>query len=339
MPRTSFTAIYENAQKNENRPKTEGGIYLNLTPDAKTGTRLAVVRLVGLPYDYYEHAARVRNTDPKIIDPKTKKMATSVPREFPDQKFYTDQNKKQFGRICYKPFTDKYGECPWCKMGYEGSMRYAMNVIERGIKKPEGGIKPGDSFEPDRVKILQKGALVFGPISKKAQNNDQMNKEGRSKTKKWVIPGGEDAPDFTIRATTSAKVQWGNTEFFVDAESENSPITPEEIELLKAVRVVSQEEIDAIHKSSPDMKQFPDWFFYGFNLEKMYAPTLKQGDDSDDTSAEDMDIENPFSGQIPSVENASVQDSDAASGDKDNDATSDDKDDDEETSDDFDPNW
>ena len=289
MPFTSFSSLTAEFEKKSNSNYSEKqDNYVNLKVDPTNKDRMVAVRPVGHLFSYLQHSPRKRNNNPKIVD-KNGKMLESIEVPFPDEKYYSDNNKKQFNRICYKPYTDKYGECPWCKLGFDLGPRYAMVVIERGRKG-----------EPDKVKILEKGKMLFKHFIDKAENNRKLNEEGLSKIKRWTVPGGVDAPDFIVSAKFNNST-YGKSDYSVEAEPQASPITEEEVELLKAVRKITPEDLEKAKKAVPGFEDYPDWFFYGFDLEKRYAPTLIQ-ETVEDTSAEDMDLDNPFETQIPDVE-------------------------------------
>lgn len=257
-------------------------LYVNLKVDATTTTREARVRFIGLPIEFREAQRKVR-------DPENPKA--TIEKDFPDA-----QLNKKFTRICY----DDPSECPWTKMGYVSNKQFAYNVIDKTDKKNT------------KVRILKKGTSVFGEIGKIENFNMLENKQtledhvegDEEETLLWEVAGGTVAQDAIITVNFDAFAKGVKYSYSVRFTGKATEITDAEIEMLRAVHEPTADELKTIRKSSPDLKDVPDWFFYGYDLDNWFKPEVPRtevkptpeeelevdvsdDDDEDDTVATD----------------------------------------------------
>jgi hypothetical protein len=198
------------------------------------------MRIIGIPIEYY-----VVNNIKKDPDAKEGKK---VP--FPD----ADVNP-MVTRVC----DDDPAKCIWTQMGYSRQKKYAVNVIDR---------------ETSEVKILAKGPAIFNPIAEKESNNKAENIENGDDSL-WEMAGGADAADMKIKVIADSGA-FGGVKYQVNFTNRTSPITEDEIEVLRSIHEPTAEEIEAIRDSNDmlqDTEKYPDWMFYGFDLDKYFAPT------------------------------------------------------------------
>lgn len=247
--------------------------FVNLKVDKNTGETSVQGRIIGYPLEYYEAQPRMRDEN----DPKVTKQ---VP--FPDAHL-----NKSFTRIC----EDDLENDPWMKMGYIKTRRFAVNMIIRQFD--EDGVV--DEEAPVTVKILNKGSSIFGEFYKLEEKNREYNEKNAaliSKGKKkaqWMEIGGEIAPDVVITAKANSKAL-GGVEYEVFFDPDPLPLDEKEIEALRAVGCPTDEELEEIRASNPELEDCPDWYFYGYDLEKIFKPTPPKTED-ESTPASELDMD------------------------------------------------
>jgi hypothetical protein len=221
------------------------------------------LRLIGLPIEFWEASAKKRSPD----DPKK-----FIPFDFPDK----DVNKS-YARICDDDPENDY----WTQNGYAKTKKYAINCIDR---------------DDGKIKILAKGKSIFREFYKAENSNKEDNIEMKESGDPllWEMIGGEEAPDVKILAVPNDE-RWGGAEYEVHINPRVNKITSEEIEKLRAIGAPTDAELKDIRKQNPDLAECPDWFFYGYDLEKIFKPTPPKISSAarpaeDDTLPEEMDI-------------------------------------------------
>jgi hypothetical protein len=227
--------------------------FVNLKPDPATGETVKMLRVIGSPLRFRQF------TDKKRVPNGEKGATVKVP--FPDAHL-----NNSYTRIGTEN-DPAYGDCPWTKLGYIGSWRYAVNVLERQ--------KDGTSV----VKILEKGGMVFNKLMEYETTNSETNIENPDDEPLCVMLGGAVAHDVRLKAKTNTSV-FGDVEYVVSINPKPSVITDEEIELLKAAGMPSDEEIakeraayELDRQSYPQLPEWQDWYTYGYNIGNIFKPT------------------------------------------------------------------
>jgi hypothetical protein len=260
--RMSGSQILDDMSKGSRTPLKD--ILVDLKVSSSNPEVVKTIRPIGDSIQFREAQPKKRSES----DPKN-----PVKVEFPDKEL-----NNAFTRIC----EDDLENDPWIKMGYMSSKRYAINVIERGDPKK------GTS---DVVKILSKGKGVFEEFFKKEKFNKALNAEGKKGVPhQFERIGAEIARDWVITATY-APDKLGNVNYDIDCLPYDSPVTEEEIELLRAAGQPTAEQLEAIRSENPDLADRADLEFYGYNLEERFAPTPPRSPKSQETSAEDMEMD------------------------------------------------
>lgn len=243
----------------ENQPKTRGGKaeFVNLKPDPQTGETVRNLRLIGFPIKFRQFTNRQPDWERRQRGDKG--ATKQVP--FPDAHL-----SNSFTRIG----TDNdpaYGECPWEKMGYIGSERFAVNVLERQ--------KDGTSV----VKILEKGKMIFGKFMEYEASNREINLENPDEEPLCVMLGGPVAHDIKIKAKSNPNAL-GGVDYVVSINPRPSMVTEEEIELLRSVGVPKPEDLEAERKAfdlnkknDPQLPEWNEWYFYGYNISNIFKHT------------------------------------------------------------------
>lgn len=249
------------AQKTGGFAKAE---FVNLKPDAAKGETVRYLRIIGFPIRFRQFTDKKRKEGEKNVTYK-------VP--FPD----ADLNSN-FTRIGTEN-DPAYGECPWTKLGYVGSWRFAVNVLER----------QGDGTSV--VKILEKGGMIFNEFMKYETNNRETNTENPDDDPQCVMLGGAVAHDVKIKAKVNAQAL-GGVEYVVSVSPKVSKLTDEEIELLRAVGAPKDEEIaqekalfELDRKDDPQLPEWEDWYLFGYNISNIFKPTPIKTHSSGDSSA------------------------------------------------------
>lgn len=252
-------------------------MMVQLKPDAATGQDVKSMRLVGFPLQYREHSPNKRGAE--------KGEWVKVP-------FVDADLNKSFSRICTEN-DPAFGECPWCKLGYRTSTKYAINVLER---QPDGTSK---------VKVLDKGSTVFTPFADFENNSKELNAENGD-SDLCTLLGGEIAHDVRVKVknVTGGAV---NVEYSVMVNPKVTKVTAQEIEMLRAAGEPSAEEKEAIYVADPEMRDMPEWFIFGHNIAHMKRPqairtTTPATPKAEMTfSADDNDDETPASVAAPAA--------------------------------------
>jgi len=242
----------KNAQAQNSGGNFAKAEFVNLKPDAATGETVRHLRIIGCPIRFRQFTDKKRKEGEKGV-------TVRVP--FPDAALNTN-----FTRIGTEN-DPAYGECPWTKMGYIGSWRYAVNVLERQ--------KDGSNV----VKILEKGGSIFNKFMEMETNNRELNAENPDDEPLCVMLGGAIAHDVKIKAKANPQAL-GGVEYVVAVNPRKSQITDEEIELLRAIGTPTDEEIAAEkalyeqdRKEDPQLPEWEDWYLYGYKLGQIFKPT------------------------------------------------------------------
>lgn len=238
------------------------GQYLDLKLKDKESTLLKRVRIIGYPIAFYQCTDQQWDKTPGAA----KGDKVKVP--FPDAEL-----NKSYTRIMREETVVKDGKRlvtfendPWFKMGYIPQLRYAVNCIDR---------------DTNEVCILTKGKMLFEQFAKQENQNIEANNEIIKEAKdegvevnkndlKWVISGGEFAPDFKIKVSPSKQFQV-SYEIFPSPKAKS--LSDEDIEKLRDIGAPTAEEIKNIREEDTSLKGMPDWFLYGYPLDKIFKPT------------------------------------------------------------------
>jgi len=237
--------------------------WVDLKVDKNTPTKQVTVRLIGFPFGYREHTGYVQK-----LNPSTKKNEW-VETGFHDDDMY---EKKKFSRICTENHPN-HGACPWCGAGYRVTQKFAQNVLLRTPYKDENG-KVQFSSE---VAILQKGKMLFvDGILKKEEENELQNEnsglDADDPDAACTFLGGEVAHNIIIKAEFNPK-QPNNPDYTISVVNKKDIITQDDIDMLAAVGKPTSEELAQIFADDPDLREYPEWFNYGYQFQKIYKPT------------------------------------------------------------------
>jgi hypothetical protein len=227
-----------------NGPKTQ---YVDLKVDPANQRVSRRLRFIGLPISYWEYRAEKKQNP---ADPKSK----WVPAPFIDESLY---ERKRFTRIGWRDAAEvaKRGVCPWEQMGYRPGKKYAIVVIERG-----------ENGEPDTVKVLNKGKQLFVDVL--TQWEQDQDDDGEDIT----TYSGEVTYDFNLKVRFDPS-QPNQPAYTLKAVGEPKPLSEDEIELLKAAYAPTAEELEAIYAEDPELREYPEWYVYGANLNRLFGPT------------------------------------------------------------------
>ena len=236
-------------QQNGSFAKAE---FVNLKPDVATGETVRHLRIIGFPIRFRQFTDKKRKEGEKGV---TYKVA------FPDAHLNSN-----FTRIGTEN-DPAYGECTWTKLGYVGSWRYAVNVLERQ--------KDGTSV----VKILEKGGMIFNKLMEHENNNRELNTENPDEDPVCVMLGGAVAHDIKIKAKSNPQAL-GGVEYTVSFNPKVSKLKDEEVELLREIGAPKDEEIaaekakfEADRKNDPQLPEWEDWYLFGYNVSNIFKPT------------------------------------------------------------------
>ena len=254
--------------------------WVDLKVDKNTPTKQVTVRLIGFPFGYREHTGYVQK-----LNPATKKNEW-VETGFHDDDMY---EKKKFSRICTENHPN-HGACPWCEAGYRVTQKFAQNVLLRTPYKDENG-KVQFSSE---VAILQKGKMLFvDGILKKEEENELQNEnsglDADDPDAACTFLGGETAHNIIIKADFNPK-QPNNPDYTISVVNKKDILTQNDIDMLAAVGKPTSEELAQIFADDPDLQNYPEWFNYGYQFQKIYKPTPIKTAQSN-TSTADLTID------------------------------------------------
>lgn len=232
--------------------------FVNLKPDPATGETVKHLRIIGFPIRYRQFTDK--QPDKARRDAGDKTATKKVP--FPDAHLNSN-----FTRIGTEG-DPAYGECPWTRLGYIGSWRFAVNVLERQ--------KDGTSV----VKILEKGSSIFKNFMEWETNNRESNIDNPDDDPLCVMLGGAVAHDVKIKARANPNNKFGGVDYVISVAPRKSQITEEEIELLRSVGQPKDDELaaeraryEADRKDDPQLPEWQDWYLYGYNLSAIFKPT------------------------------------------------------------------
>lgn len=253
--------------------------WVDLKVDKNNPTKQVTVRLIGFPFGYREHTGYVQK-----LNQATKKNEW-VETGFHDDEMY---EKKKFSRICTENHPN-HGACPWCAAGYRVTQKFAQNVLLRTPFKDDNG-KVQFSSE---VAILQKGKMLFvDGILKKEEENELQNEnsglDADDPDAACTFLGGEVAHNIIIKAEFNAK-QPNNPDYTISVVNKKDIITQDDIDMLAAVGQPTSEELEQIYSDDPDLRNYPDWFNFGYQFQKIYKPTPIKTAQAN-TSTEDLTI-------------------------------------------------
>ena len=253
--------------------------WVDLKVDKNNPTKQVTLRLIGFPFAYREHTGYVQK-----LNPATKK------NEWVETGFHDDENyeKKKFTRICTENHPN-YGACPWCSAGYRVTQKFAQNVLLRTPYRDENGKVQFKS----EVAILQKGKMLFiDGILKKEEENELQNEnsglEADDPDAACTFLGGEKAHNIIIKADYNPK-QPNNPDYTISVVNKADVISQSDIDMLAVIGKPSAEELQQMYADDPDLRNYPDWFNFGYQFQKIYKPTTVKSLEQV-TSTEDLNI-------------------------------------------------
>lgn len=255
--------------------------WVDLKVDKNNFTKQVTLRLIGFPFAYREHTGYVQK-----LNPATKK------NEWVETGFHDDESyeKKKFTRICTENHPN-YGACAWCAAGYRVTQKFAQNVLLRTPYRDENGKVQFKS----EVAILQKGKMLFiDGILKKEEENELQNEnsglELDDPDAACTFLGGEKAHNVIIKADYNPK-QPNNPDYTISVVNKADVISQTDIDMLVVIGKPSEEETKQMYADDPDLRNYPDWFNYGYQFQKIYKPTqvksLQQNTSTEDLSISD----------------------------------------------------
>lgn len=253
--------------------------WVDLKVDKNNPTKQVTLRLIGFPFAYREHTGYVQK-----LNPATKK------NEWVETGFHDDENyeKKKFTRICTENHPN-YGACPWCSAGYRVTQKFAQNVLLRTPYRDENGKVQFKS----EVAILQKGKMLFiDGILKKEEENELQNEnsglEADDPDAACTFLGGEKAHNIIIKVDYNPK-QPNNPDYTISVVPKSDTISEADIQLLAEAGVPEDSELEEIFSEDPELRNYPVWFNYGYQLNKIFKPTpVKTANET--TAVEDLSV-------------------------------------------------
>lgn len=252
--------------------------WVDLKVDKNTPTKQVMLRLIGFPFAYKEASGYQQKKNPA-----TGKMEW-VETGFHDDHLY---EKKKFNRICTEN-NPKYGVCPWESAGYRVTQKFAQNVL---IRTP---YKDGDkTVFRSEVAILQKGKMLFidGILKKEEENelaNDNAGIDADDPDAACTFLGGERAHNIIIKAEYNPK-QPNSPNYTISVVPKANVISQDDIALLEAAGKPTDEELEEIYADDPELRNYPVWFNYGYQLNKIFKPTPVKTN-GETTAVEDLNV-------------------------------------------------
>ena len=252
--------------------------WVDLKVDKNTPTKQVMLRLIGFPFAYKEASGYQQKKNPA-----TGKMEW-VETGFHDDHLY---EKKKFNRICTEN-NPKYGVCPWESAGYRVTQKFAQNVL---IRTP---YKDGDkTVFRSEVAILQKGKMLFidGILKKEEENelaNDNSGIDADDPDAACTFLGGERAHNIIIKAEYNPK-QPNSPNYTISVVPKVNVISKEDIALLEASGMPTDGELEEIYADDPELRNYPVWFNYGYQLNKIFKPTPVKTT-GETTAVEDLNV-------------------------------------------------
>ena len=261
--------------------------------DLTNGKGSVTMRLVGQPVCFMEYSdfAYTGERDEKG-------RAITAKKAFPDA-----ATNKMIQRYGPSPENPDYANCPWNKLRYKGTRRFAQNVLV--LVDRENNV-----WEP---RILKMGASVFSAFDNwwdtRRQETENFTEDdgiptslSARKSFAVILKAEQEGSDFLTRKYTVA---------FTSKQIE---ITDEMIEKLRALGEPTPEKLAEIRKGynefrkhNPSVAEWQDYFAYGFDLEDTFKPqqiktenagttqtvTAKRNYDNIEESDDDFDIPAP----------------------------------------------
>jgi hypothetical protein len=269
-------------QAAKEQPSSGGGLvgfnWVDLKVDKNTPTKQVTLRLIGFPFAYREHTGYVQK-----LNPATKK------NEWVETGFHDDDkyDKKKFTRICTEDHPN-HGVCPWCEAGYRVTQKFAQNVLLRTPYRDENGKVQFKS----EVAILQKGKMLFiDGILKKEEENELQNEnsglEADDPDAACTFLGGERAHNIIIKAEYNPK-QPNNPDYTISVVNKVDIVSQDDIDMLSVVGTPDAAELEQMYKDDPELRNYPEWFNFGYQFQKIYKPTAVKS--AENTSTADLAI-------------------------------------------------
>lgn len=254
MKRVTYKTIQErenNKSEYSDLPKLKD-IIVNLsvknTPKVEKN-----LRLIGLPIMFFEYSDKKRR-------PNEKNAFDRVP--FPD----ASRNSKltRIGLANDEGKADRND--PWYQMGYVPAKKYAIRCLE---KQDDGTWVP---------KILVKGPSVFDFFfSWEESQRISMVEEEDENTSIYI--GHDKAPTAKIIAVADDN-KLGGVDYKVFMGKKDMALTEEHINLLRAVREPSADELNKLREEynkdreeDDSMPEWRDYFAYSHDIDRIFKPT------------------------------------------------------------------
>ncbi len=169
---------------------------------------------------------------------------------------------------------DDHALCPWRKLGYVASRRFAQKCLE----EQEDGTWVH--------KILVKGPSVFDPFF-----DWQLGRREEDDGDISTFLGGDVAPAVKIQALKDA-TKLGGVDYRVFVNPKDMVLTEDHINLLRAVRVPSADELNAFRneynedrENDPEMPEWRDYFEFGHDIRRIFKYTPPVSDDAAESSS------------------------------------------------------
>jgi hypothetical protein len=238
------------------------------------------LRLVGTTMAFTEFTAKKRI--PKEQQTKNKYFEEVA---FPDA-----EKNPSYSRIG----NDDPSKCYWKANNYIGTKKFAVKVLE---EQEDGSWAP---------KVLCKGPSVFNEFFNWEGGRVEENLD--SGTKLSTCLGGDKAP--AVRITASyVPDKLGNVEYKVHVASKDMPITEDFVNILRAVREPSADELNQLRaeyaeelEQDPSLPEWHDWYEYSHDLRRIFQYTPPK---LDDTTTESVD--SPSESEESGTESASTE--------------------------------
>ena len=133
--------------------------------------------------------------------------------------------------------------------------------------------------------------FIEGILKKEEENelaNDNSGIDADDPDAACTFLGGEKAHNIIIKVDYNPK-QPNNPDYTISVVPKSDSITDADIHLLMEAGIPTDEELDEIFSEDPELKKYPTWFNYGYQLNKIFKPTpVKTANDT--TSVEDLDV-------------------------------------------------
>ena len=196
------------------------------------------IQFIGLPYGYKEHTAYEAEL-------RSSRRGERVSKPFIDEEQY--RNRK-FTRICAEE------HCVWCELGYHKIQKFASVVVKR---------QPNNDFDYE-IGVLCFGKELISSIMqlKDALSDDKSEKKANPRSSRVVITPVQ--PSFSIYPST-----------YTVLEDHACPKVDKHLKkALYDIYRPTRAEIVALEMSEGIGENYPDWFYSGPQLDKLFAPTI-----------------------------------------------------------------